>query len=192
MAKEMKLLIENVRQYAEGYESPSRYKHSVRVAKTAKKISKHFDLNSKQAYFVGLAHDLCKEMSSGAIMNFAKTDGLPISDIEKNKPALLHGRAAAVVVQSFFHVKNDEIIEAIRYHTFGKPNMCALAKVLYVADKVEPNRPQVTKVYYKKLFAMDLDSMVKSILHETIDYLNAKNKPISTSTIDFLHSLETV
>jgi nicotinate-nucleotide adenylyltransferase len=190
MDKKMKLLIENVKQYAISYESPKRFKHSVRVAKMATKLSKKYGADPEKAYFAGLAHDLCKEMGADALIDFAKTDGFPILDVEKNKPSLLHGRAAAVVVQNFFHMEDKDIIEAIRYHTSGKPFMSDLAKIIYVSDKIEPKRPQVNKAYYKKLFALDLDGMIHCIAQESIDYLNSKNKVVFESTKELLDSLE--
>jgi len=186
----MKLLTENMKQYAMSYESPTRFKHSVRVAKMAAKLSKKHGVDPEKAYLAGLAHDLCKEMGTDALINFAQADGLPILDIEKNKPSLLHGRAAAVVIQNFFHVEDKDILEAIRYHTSGKPFMGDLAKIVYVADKIEPKRPQVNKMYYNKLFALDLDSMVYCVVQESIDYLNSKHKIVFESTKKLLESLE--
>ncbi|OJF76514.1 MAG: hypothetical protein BKP49_06695 [Treponema sp. CETP13] len=190
MFKEMKQLIENVKQYAMGYESQKRYKHSVRVAKMARKIAKKYSIDADKAYLAGISHDLCKEMSSEAIKNFAKADGLPITAIEEKKPSLLHGRAAAIVVQKFFHIEDFDIIEAIRYHTFGKANMSTLAKIVYISDKIEPKRPQVNKAYYKKLNAMDLDEMALTIVQESIVYLQNKHKNVSDSTLEFLESLK--
>ncbi|HZK20223.1 MAG TPA: bis(5'-nucleosyl)-tetraphosphatase (symmetrical) YqeK [Treponemataceae bacterium] len=185
----MKQKIEKLRQYAIEYQSSKMYKHSIRVAKLSKKLAKMYGADPQKAYYAGLAHDLCKEMDADTIYKFAQTDGLPMEEIEKKKLKLLHGRAAAVLVQSFFHVDDAEIIEAIRYHTFGKAHMSTLAKIVYVADKIEPKRKQVNKAYYRNLFELKLDDMVRCVVQENMEYLKNKKKEVSFLTENFLSSL---
>ena len=131
--------------------SKSRYEHSVRTAKTAKKMCSIYGEDPKKGYLMGIAHDMCKNFDEDNLILLAMKDGNGLSDIEKNKPSLLHGRAAAVMLQEEFGIEDKEIIQAVANHTFGLKGMCNLSKVLYVADKIEPGREHITESYLKKL-----------------------------------------
>ena len=115
---------------------------------------------------------------------------MEISQIEKDKPSLLHGRAASVVLKNEFGVTNKDVLEAVANHTFGKPKMCNLAKILYVSDKIEPGRPQVTQEYLEKIEKKSLNELLSFVLEENIDYLNKKGKSVSEITYKFLESVK--
>ena len=167
-------LVEKIRKYTEKSVKKSRYEHSVRVAEMCVKICAHYGFDEKKGYLVGIAHDMCKDLSSSKMMEIAQRDGNPISDAETNKPSLLHGRAAAVTMKEKFGITDEDELEAVAVHTTGKIGMCTLAKVLFLADKIEPGRPQTNEQYYSKLFSLDFDEMFLSVLQENADYLLSK------------------
>ena len=137
-------LTERVRKLVMESVGEERYKHSVRVAQTCARLCERFGLNEQVGFFVGIAHDMCKDMDEAELLETASRDGNPILKIEKSRPALLHGRAAAVLLKEDWGVDDPEILEAVANHTFGKAGMGDLAKLLYVADKIEPGRENVT------------------------------------------------
>ena len=92
-------------------------------------------------------------------------------DFEKKKPSLLHGRAASVLMREKFKIVDPEILEAVANHTSGIIGMCDLTKCLFLADKIEPGRPQSTDEYRENLLAMTLDDMLYSVLEENYEYL---------------------
>ena len=53
--------------------------------------------------------------------------------------------------ENCFDITDSDILEAVRVHTFGEPGMCDLAKILYVADKIEPGRNHVTAEHKQML-----------------------------------------
>ena len=178
-------ILDKVRLYALKNEKAERYSHSVRVAQTSEFLCRRYGLDEKKGYFAGLAHDMCKDLDKEKIMALAEKDGMKIGELERKKPSLLHGRAAAVKLNEDFGVDDKEILEAVAFHTFGKDGICDLAKLVFVADKVEPERPQSTEEYRAKLFALDLNSLVLSVLEENIEYLKAKGKSIAFETFAF-------
>jgi len=183
-------LIERVRKYALGVESSSRYEHSVRTAETCAMLCRRFGIDSSLGYFVGIAHDICKEMNPRLLKTFALKDGNPINDLEEKKNSLLHGRAAACMLESDFDITDSDILEAVRVHTFGEPGMCDLAKILYVADKIEPGRNHVTAEHKQMLLEKSLDDLVLFVLKENIEYLESRGKVVAPVSKKLLHSLE--
>ena len=52
---------------------------------------------------------------------------------------LLHAKTGAALARDLFNI-SDEVYDAIRWHTTGKPDMTLLEKIIYMADYIEPNR----------------------------------------------------
>jgi nicotinate-nucleotide adenylyltransferase len=187
---ELAELTESVRKYALAAVSEERYKHSVRVAQTCAKLCAHYGLSEQIGFFVGIAHDICKSMNDEALLKTAALDGQEILKIESSKPALLHGRAAAVLLRDNWNVDDKDVLEAVANHTFGKAGMSDLAKLLYVADKIEPGRENVTPEYTERLMAMSVNQMTAAVVKESMDYLKSKGKKVAAETKAFYKSLK--
>ena len=190
MSDENQILLEKLKKYLSVSVCQERYEHSMRTAQTAKELCLRFGEDSELGEIAGVAHDICKEMKKNLLFLLVEQDGMEISQIERDKPSLLHGRAASVVLKNEFGVTNKDVLEAVANHTFGKPKMCNLAKILYVSDKIEPGRPQVTQEYLEKLEKKSLNELVSFVLEENIDYLNKKGKSVSEITYKFLESVK--
>ena len=184
------LLTEKVRWYVKKSVSEKRYSHSVRTAEMCRKLCAVYGLDEKTGYFAGISHDMCKNFKPEQLLSLAKEDGADVSELERKKPSLLHGRAAAVLLKNNFGVTDSSVLEAVANHTFGKTGMCSLAKVLYAADKIEPGREHVTEDYLARLLALSLDGLVKAVLEENIDYLRKKGSAVAQESEKLLESLQ--
>lgn len=176
-------LFETVRKYTQSVVSEKRYAHSMRTAETLVALCKNYGLNEEKGRLSGIAHDMCKNCSDEELFSLVKKDGKPVSELETSCPSLLHGRAAAVLIQEKFGVTDPEIIDAIANHTFGSVDSCDLALLLFVADKIEPGRPQSTDEYRKNLFAKSCHGIVLAVLEENIEYLAKKGKIAAPESI---------
>ena len=81
-----------------------------------------------------------------------------------------------------FKIENHEILEAVAFHTTGTLNMCDLTKCLFLADKIEPGRPQSTEEYRENLLKLDLPSLFLSVLNENYEYLIKNGIEIDNNT----------
>ncbi|WP_432895141.1 HD domain-containing protein [Treponema socranskii] len=97
-------LTERVKNYAKAVLTKERYEHSLRVAETASRLCKKYGLDTSRGYLAGIAHDMCKDMSDEKIAALAREDGKAITELEAQKPSLLHGRAAALMLRRDFGV----------------------------------------------------------------------------------------
>lgn len=182
--------IQKINKYVLSSVSDTRYEHSVRTAQTAKQLCKLYNEDEQLGYLAGIAHDMCKEMKNKLLFSLASQDGDPITEIEQNKPSLLHGRAASVLLKQEFGITDKKILEAVKYHTFGNVGMSDFAKILYIADKIEPGRPHVNEEYMKQFEGLTLNEFLIKILEENINYLKEKGKLIAENTNIFLKSLK--
>lgn len=182
-------LFEKIREYTKTAVSEKRYEHSMRTAQTLADLCKNYGLNEEDGWLAGIAHDMCKKMPDDQLLELAAKDGNPISNLEESKPALLHGRAAAVLIQEKFHVTNSDIIDAIANHTFGSVASSDFALLLFVADKIEPGRPQSTDEYRSRLFSLSLHGIVLAVLEENIEYLTARGKSVAEPSLALAEKL---
>lgn len=179
-------LIEEIRKYTKKSVKQKRYEHSVRVAETAAKICRTFGFDENIGYLAGIGHDMCKDCSDDELIQLVKKDGKEIIKYEYDNPSLLHGRAAAVVMKEKFGIENPDILEAVSYHTSGVKNMCDLTKVLFLADKIEPGRPQSSDDYRNRLFSLSFDEMFFSVYEENYEYIVNKGYKVYPGTLEML------
>ena len=181
--------IKKIKAYAAGVLSKSRYEHSLRTAKMARALCERFSLDRQLGFLAGVSHDLCKQFSDEALIALAKKDGFAISALEGQKPSLLHGRAAAELIQESFGVTEESVLDAVRWHTFGRKGLCPLGRVLFVADKIEPGRKGVTEERRKALLKLDFNELVINVIEDNIAYLNGTGKITAPETLEMLEEL---
>jgi nicotinate-nucleotide adenylyltransferase len=169
--------------------SAARFFHSRNTALLAQDICRRFGLDPMEGYLAGIAHDLCKQLDPKQMLKIAKTDGMDISPLEKDRPNLLHGRAAAVLLRERFCIHNKDILEAVAVHTMGSENMGLLAKVIFIADKAEVSRnidPALRKMCYEE----NLDSILYAILKKTVSKLQSRKLDVSGETLKLLEKMK--
>jgi len=169
--------------------SVSRFLHSRNTAILAQDLCRRFGLDPIAGYLAGIAHDLGKQLDEKILLKYAKSDGKPISAMEKERPNLLHGRAAAVMLRELFSVSNTDIIEAVASHTSGNGNMSPLAKVIYIADKAEVSR-NIDSAMRKMCYEESLDTILYAVLKKTIIKLQSKKLDLSPETLSLLEKMK--
>ena len=162
--------------------SIEKFMHSRNTALLAWDLCARFGLDRQKGYLAGIAHDMCKPLGHDALMRLAREDGKSFTALEQKKPGLLHARAAAVLLQKNFGVSDRDILEAIRYHTTGVRDMGALAKVVYIADKIEVSRTGVFPALRELGRNGDLDTLFSAVLNNTVTYLKSRQLDISYGT----------
>jgi len=170
--------------------STTRFLHSRNTALLASDLCRRFGLDPMAGYLAGIAHDIAKELDGKQMRELVKNDGLPITDIEKEKPNFLHGRAAAVLLREHFDIHNKEVIDAVAFHTAGVKNMGPLCKIVYIADKTEPSRNNVDPEIRKMCYERDLDTVLFAVLKKTVVKLESKKVDLSEGTLWMLEKMK--
>jgi len=172
--------------------STERYLHSRNTALAAVDLCRRFNIDPKAGYLAGIAHDLAKQMDGKQLLKIVKSNkyDYDISTIEKDKPNLLHGKAAAVLLRERFCIHDKEVLEAVECHTFGSDKMGALAKIIYIADKTEVSRNIDISLRQICSEETDLDNILFAVLERTIVKLKAKELNLSKDTIMLLEKIK--
>ena len=130
----------NIQEELEKILKKKRYQHTLGVRYTAQAMAMCFGEDIKKAGYAGLLHDCAKYMSDGEMQKECGKNRITVSDAEKRQPSLLHAKLGACYARRKYGVNDRDIVEAIRWHTTGKPGMNTLEKIIFIADYIEPNR----------------------------------------------------
>jgi len=121
------------------YLSEYRFAHTTGCESQAVLLAMHWGEDPDTAAIAGILHDITKDMPKDKQLLLCEKYGIILDNSEIEVPALLHARTGAEMAKDLFGI-SDEIYEAIRWHTTGKPDMSTLEKIIYLADFTEPNR----------------------------------------------------
>ncbi|MCI8327134.1 MAG: HD domain-containing protein [Lachnospiraceae bacterium] len=160
-----------------------RFEHTKGVMYTAASLAMCHGISLNQAQLAGLLHDCAKAIPDIEKLERCKNYGIPISDVEKKNPSLLHAKLGAYLAREQYGVTDEEVLHAISVHTTGEPDMNILDKILFIADYIEPNRdrqPNLEEV--RRIAFEDLDRALEKILYDTLKYLEHSNKKIDSMT----------
>ncbi len=149
-----------------------RMEHSLGVEYTAACMAMVHGADVEKARIAGLLHDCAKGLPTKEKLEKARKHGLPVSKYEEKNPDMLHAKLGAFYARYKYDVMDEDILDAICYHTTGRPNMTLLEKIIFVADYIEPNRKTLKEMEEIRREAFtDLDKCVVHILKNTLDYL---------------------
>ncbi len=158
--------------------SKKRIKHILSMAMTALKLGYIYKVNSESIILASLFHDIGKSLN----LKKAYTLGLNISHETIELPAVCrHADFGTEIAKSYFGIKDEDILNAIKYHTTGRADMSVLEKIIFLADYIEPIRTTPGLEPIIQTAQHDLDKAVLMTLKKTMDYLIDKNFEITPS-----------
>jgi len=169
--------------------STERFLHSRHTAIHAYDLCRRFGLDPMDGYLAGIGHDLAKQIENKQMLNIVKTAGMDISALEMDKPNLLHGKAAAVLLRERFSIHNEDVLEAVAIHTSGSENMGQLAKVIFIADKTEASR-NIDSALRRMCMEDTLDNILLAVLEKSIAKVKAKGMDVSDDSLRLLKKLK--
>jgi predicted HD superfamily hydrolase involved in NAD metabolism len=184
-------LLERAQAFARSRLSKERYEHTLRVADTAESLALAQDIDADRVRLAALLHDAAREMGTEEFLTLADKWHLRVGDPERQSPKLLHGPVAAELARRELGMDDEEVLEAVRAHTTGKPGMGPLALVLYVADKIEPARDYPSVRRLRTLAREDLRRATEESLQRVIAHNEERGKathPASLQMLDWLQA----
>lgn len=122
--------------------SERRFSHSLGVAAEARRLAIRYGQDYLKAELAGLLHDYSKEIGREEAKKMVEKYGIEPYECISQNPPLAHGEIAAALLKDKGLLDDEEILDAIRWHTYGHEHMSELAKIVYVADIIETGRPE--------------------------------------------------
>jgi predicted HD superfamily hydrolase involved in NAD metabolism len=167
-----------------------RYQHTVGVMETAISLANKYGVDEKKAELAAIFHDYAKFRDKEEMRSIIIEQHMDKELLEYNSE-LWHAPVGAYLVEKEAGIKDTEILDAIRYHTSGRPKMTRLEKVIYLADYIEPGRkfPGVDEV--REIAEKDLNKALIQSIQNSIIFLMKKNKRIFPLTFYTFNDLIT-
>ena len=160
-----------------------RFWHSISVAITAVNLADIYGADKDNCLVAGLLHDYCKSLKLPKLLEWCDKYGVVLSEEDRMSDGCIHGFLAAKVCKDKYNI-NDEVYNAIYYHTCGKPNMTILEKIIYMADFIEPLRRFRDKVSdIRELTYKNIDAAIVLATEKSLEFLTNRNKYIHSNTI---------
>ncbi|MFW5873283.1 MAG: nicotinate-nucleotide adenylyltransferase [Bacillota bacterium] len=175
-------LITEIKDYLKNNLTDYRYNHTLRVLETALKINPEKELLHK-IKIAALCHDLCKGYENLRLQKLVAKSRWPLKSFEYNKESLLHGPASAYLAEIKFDITDSQVLEAIRYHTIGHPDLGLVGKIIFLADKIEPGRNYPGRDDIYSLSFKNIDQAVLKLSNYNLEYLTDKNIEIHPNLV---------
>lgn len=170
-----------------------RWEHTLGVMAASRQLAERYKADAERAELAAILHDVAKYWQTDRLEACIRANGLPHELLRYGKQ-LWHAPVGALVAERDYGVTDAEVLDAIRYHTSGRPGMGLLEQIVCVADYIEPGRdfPGVDDI--RQLAEHSLERALVAGLDSTIRFLLDKNKQIYPLTFaarnDLLHKLE--
>ncbi len=177
------LSMEELEQTVIGLLKKNRVAHVLGCRDAAVKLAQHYGEDKTNAARAGLLHDITKALDGPLQLTLCSEYGILLSKFSQENPKTLHALTGSLVAEQLFG-ENEAVVNAIRYHTTGRPGMSKLEKIVYIADFIEENRdfPEVKQL--RAAAWRSLDEAMLMGLEMTLKQLHSQNRQISQSSID--------
>ena len=162
---------------------PGRIAHVVGCESEAVMLAKTWGEDPDTAATAGILHDITKKYRGEEQLKLCRKYGIVYDEAEARNTAILHARTGAALAREEFHV-SEEIAEAIRWHTTGKPDMSTLEKILYLADFIEPTRDFPGLEELRKLAYKDLNDAMALALSMSMGDLRRREREVYKDTLE--------
>lgn len=154
-----------------------RWRHTLGVVSTAIELAERFGGDIIKAELAALLHDYSKAWPIDRMEAVIRNQRLPEELLQFDKE-LWHAHVGAWAVQHEHQITDEEVLDAIRYHTSGRVKMTQLDKIVCLADYIEPGRdyPAVSKI--RKLAKDSMEEALVAGFDSTMQLLIERGKRI--------------
>ena len=178
-----RLTIDELRPVALSYLKAKRIPHVLGVEQTAIRLAEKYGADVKKAQFAALLHDCTKRLDMAEQTALCEKYHIPLDDLEKKALKLLHAKTGAALARDVFGA-DDEIYNAILWHTTGRPDMTLLEKVIYLADYTDPTRDFPGVEELRGVVDRNLDEGVLKGLEMTVEEMAERGQPVHPDTLE--------
>ena len=182
---------DELRPIAMSYLKPKRMPHVLGTEQEAVRLVRRYGGDETQARIAALLHDCTKKLDMAQQLALCEKYGIMLDELEQRALKLLHAKTGAAIARHVYGV-DDEVYQAILYHTTGRANMTLLEKILYLADYIEPSRefanaPDVVRL--RETVYEDLDRGLLLGLTMTVTEMEGMGNPVHHDTLDARNDL---
>lgn len=169
--------------------SKKRYYHTICVAKECVKLAHWYQEDEEKAYLAGLLHDYTKELPLEKQLQILADHSIILDNVERRSPQILHAITGMIQATAVFHIQDQDILHAIRYHSTARADMSTLEKIVYLADCISEDRTFDYVNELRQYTYQALNYGLRFQLTNTIVYLTQRQRPLHNDTIQAYNQL---
>ena len=168
---ELSWLREKVYEYLDS----KRVAHVMGCESEAVQLARTWGEDEETAATAAILHDITKNLSYEEHLAMCLKYSVHCDPKLLAEPKLLHAVTGAAFSRDLFGI-SDDIYNAIRWHTTGKPDMTLLEKIIYLADYIEPTRDFDGVEKLRELAYRDIDKAMAAGLEMSISDIRRKGQ----------------
>ena len=176
----------DIEKYMSELDSMSEFRrvHSVNVSREAVRYAEKYGGDADKARLAGLLHDVTKETPADQQLKLIENGGIILTELERGTPKLWHAISGACYVRDVIGIKDEDIFNAIRYHTTGRAGMSKLEKIIFLADFTSAERDYPDIEVIRERGEESLESGMLYGLKFTISRLCERGASISPDALE--------
>ncbi len=168
---------------------PKRYKHTLGVCETALELATIYGVDTKKAYLAALLHDCAKYLSIEEQIQKCRELGIILDNESLLCAPVIHAPLGAQLAREVYGIEDEEVLNAIKYHTIAREGMSKLEKIIYISDMTEPTRDYDEVDMLREISKTDLDKAMVKCIGECIIFNIKKGKTIHQNSIKCYNEL---
>ena len=147
----------------------------------AVRLARRWGVDEMTARRAAILHDCTKYLELDQQLELCKKYGVALDELEQRAVKLLHSKTGACIAKHVFG-EDEQVYQAIFWHTTGKADMSMLEKVIYLADYIEPTRDFDGVEPLRALAYEDIDKALLMGMDMTIEEMKQRGNPIHRNT----------
>ena len=177
----MDYIKKKISDYIEKNLSEKRRIHTEGVRKTAVMLAEKYGEDVDKAEVAAICHDMYRGINIDLLNDYVNQLGLDKKYLDN--PNLAHGKIAAVMIKKEYGIDDQDIINAVSFHTTGRAGMSELEKIIYLADAIEPGRDYPSVNQLREAVDRGLDEALIMSLERTIEYVRQQGHFLDEDTL---------
>ena len=175
--------------------SERRFIHSLNVAKEAVRLCDKYGGDREKAYTAGILHDVMKEADGNFQLQILSDNGIILDGFPRTIPQaealdkMLSELGSKIDAVISIEVDDEDIINAISYHTTARAGMSPLEKAVYLADYIGEDRDYPGVEQMRAAVEKSEECGMEFSLKFSITDLVNRNKPVHPDTVDAFNEL---
>lgn len=147
---------------------PGTLRHVLRVAETAVRIARKWDLEEELVNQAALLHDISAIMRPADMLTYGRNEGWTLERCEEEHPFLLHQRVSRALAVQLFNLTDERVLSPIECHTTLRPGCDRYDLILFLADKLAWDREGIPP--YDALVVKELEKSPERAALTYIEY----------------------
>jgi predicted HD superfamily hydrolase involved in NAD metabolism len=158
--------------------------HLDAVARLAASLARRHGADPRRARLAALLHDRLKPWPAARLAALLARYHERLDADTRRVPELWHGPAGAAWARRVLGVRDREVLDAVRWHSTGRPGLGVTGRILFVADFCAEGRAFPEARAGRRIALRRLDAGLRFVIGAKLAWLRGRRLPVHRATLD--------